>query len=350
MNVHKMSITEKVGQLFMVGFEGARPTGEVINLISTYKVGGLCYVTENYRNPRQIHRLSKKLQAYAHKELPLFLSVYQEGGEYNCFSKGVIQGPDQSTLGIVNNRLYTKQMAEMVAEELSALGINMNISPSLTINNDHKNSFGDSIDLVANHGVAAIQGYQKKNVTAVAKYFPGPIDSSVERLLMKSYDMPHSTLYPFFKVIQKDVDAILVSDSMIPNTNIENPALFTHSIIQGFVRNKLNYNGLLIKEIHEKETVDEIAAAAITAIQSGVDLICLTKPYKIQIAVIDAVMDAIKEGLIPVQRLNESVERILSLKEKRKVGRMEPFNQDIFEKKRAVRFIHKLEEMAVSRT
>lgn len=340
MNVHKMSIAEKVGQLFMVSFEGSKPAGEVINLISTYKVGGLCYVTDNYRNPRQLHSLSTDLQHYANKDLPLFLSVYQGGGEFNSITKGVIQSPDQSTLGIVNNRLYTKQMSEMIAEELHALGINMNISPSLNISNDRKDSFGDSIDLVAKHGVAAIQGYQKKNVSAVANYFLENENRPIDTLLTESYDMPHSILYPFFLAIQKNVDTILLSNSY---KNEE------RSIIQSLLRETLNFQGVLMKKVSNEKTLNEIAENAVKSIQFGIDLVLLSMEYKTQIAVIDKVIEAVKKGDISENRLNEAVERILTLKEKRNVGLIEPFDRDIFEKKRAVQFIEKLQDLAGSR-
>ncbi|MEI3612949.1 glycoside hydrolase family 3 N-terminal domain-containing protein [Pseudogracilibacillus sp. SO30301A] len=340
MNVHKMSIAEKVGQLFMVSFEGSKPAGEVINLISTYKVGGLCYVTDNYRNPRQLHRLSTDLQHYANKDLPLLLSVNQGGGEFNSITRGVIQGPDQSTLGIINNRLYTKQMSEMIAEELHALGINMNFSPSLYISKGRKDSFGDSIDLVAKHGVASIQGYQKKNVSAVAKYFLENENRPIDTLLTEAYDMSHSTLYPYFLAIQKNVDAILLSSSF------ENEG---RSIIQSLLRETLDFEGVLMKEVSDEKTSNTIAENAVKSIHSGVDLVLLSLPYRTQIAVIDKVIDAVKKGDIPENRLNEAVERILTLKEKRKVGLIKPFDRDVFEKKRAVQFIEKLQNLAGSR-
>src|SRR5690625_4430613 len=167
LDVNSMSIEEKIGQLFIVGLNSAKPTGEIIHLITTYKVGGFCFYNQHINNPRQVHRLSKDLQHYGHIDLPLFLAIHQEGGNLNSFTNGVTQGPGQSVLGAINNRLYTNQMAKIVASELHAAGLNMNLAPTIHVNDE--NSYSDSIDLVAKHGVAAIQGYQNENVSAVAK-------------------------------------------------------------------------------------------------------------------------------------------------------------------------------------
>lgn len=352
MNVYKMSIEEKVGQLFMVGFHDTKPTGEVIQLITGYKVGGLCYFNRNIRNPRQLHTLSKNLQSYAHIDLPLFLAIFQEGGHLNNFTNGVTQGPGQATLGDVNNRLYTKQMAEIVAEELRAVGINMNFAPALHTkeNEQDESSFSNSIDLVAKHGVASIQGNQKADVSAVAKYFPGKVDIKMERLLTEAYDNPSSALYPFYQAVQKNVDAMLVSQEIIPNASTEDPSLFSHSILHVLLREQLQYEGIIITEFHGDNDPELLAKSAIVAIQSGVDLLFIREPYKTQIYAIDIVIEAVKKGVIPEDRLNEAVERILTLKKKRNIGKLKPFDREKFEKKRAVAFVNKLEKEAASHT
>lgn len=347
MNIDKLSVEEKVGQLFIASFSDTRPTGEIIHLITAYQIGGLCYLDENTRNPKQVHKLSKNLQLYAASDRPLFLAIHQEGGELNSFIDGMTKSPSQSVLGDVNNRLYTKQMAEIVAEELLATGINMNIAPTLDRSDAaSSNRYDESIDAVAKHGVAAIEGYQKKNVSAIAKYFPGDEVEKMELLLAEAYDNPESILYPFFKAIQKGVDAMLVSKSMLPCASTENPALSYRSILHSLVREELGFAGLLAAKIEPSETIEEMSDAAILAILSGIDLLFLPKPYLSQIAVIDTTIEAVKSGLIPESRLDESARKILTLKQNRQIGKLEPFDREKFRRKRSLEFVKKLEERA----
>lgn len=344
MNVTQMSIEEKVGQLFIVGFPDTRISGELIHLLTTYKVGGLFYQSRNYINSKQIHQLSTNAQFYAKNGLPLFIAIEQEGGENNTLAQGVSQGPTQAALGKVNNRLYTKQMAQIVGEELKELGINMNLTPSL--HKESKDSFHPSNnDLLAKHGVATIQGYQNENISTVVKYFPGEMHDSVESLLMEEKDNPRSNLYPFYKAIQQEVDVILVSPTLIPEITAKNPALFTSSIIHSDLREDLNFDGVIAKGYNGLETPDEVAESAILAIQAGVNLLFIPRTYKNQITAINAVIEAVKTGRIPESYLDESVQRILALKRKRKVGKLKPFNSENLLKKRSVDFVDKLKDL-----
>src|SRR5690625_1386862 len=126
MNLESFTLEEKVGQLFMVGFNGLEPNGDIINLITKYHVGGICYFSRNLKTPKQVHKLSTELQSYANIKTPLFLSIDQEGGMINRITEGITVSPNNMALGAINNRLYTKQIAEIVARELGAMGINMN--------------------------------------------------------------------------------------------------------------------------------------------------------------------------------------------------------------------------------
>jgi len=344
-----MSVEEKVGQLFIVGFHSPKLTGEVIHLIETYKVGGFCLFNYNFRQPRQLHKLLTDLQLFAPINLPLFLATHQEGEHANNLTDGFTQSPSQGALGAINNRLYTKQMAEIVASELHAAGLNMNLAPALHKKNiEDENSFSNSIDLVAKHGVAAIQGYQNENISAVAKVFPGLEKFQAELLLTETFDMPTSQLYPFYQAVQKDVDGMLVSPQIVPSTATQDPALGSHSILYSLVREKLAFDGVIMMDFKETEISDELAPSAILAIQAGVNLLCLPKSYKTQITVIDAVIDAVKTGIISEEQLNKSVERILALKKKREIGKITPFDRDKFKTKRSRQFVERLEEKVIS--
>lgn len=349
MNINELSIEEKVGQLFLVGFQGLKITGETIHLISTYKIGGVYYSSENVRNPKQIHRLSEDMQLYAGREFPLLLAISQKGGNRNNMINGVVQSPSQSVLGSVNNRLYTKRMAEIIAAELYAMGINMNFYPSLHIDKEVDNSFSNSCDLVAKHGAAAIQGHQNEGVSAVPTHiFSHP--EKVDKLLTAAYDDARSPLYPVYKAIQNDVDALFVSKKMIPDPGIKNPALYSRSMIHRLLRDELLYEGVLMSTIDAKifESKLEMAKYAVTAIQAGVDLLFIPASYSHQIYTINRVIEAVKSGELQEEWINHAVDRIIKLKRKRNIGQLSPFNREKFEQKRDIQFVNRLNDLSVT--
>src|SRR5690625_3781471 len=351
MDVQKMSIEEKVGQLFMVGFHDPKPTGEVIHLITVYKIGGLCYFERNIRHPRQLHQLSTNLQLYAPIDLPLFIAIHQEGSDFNTIVEGVTQSPNPSSLGAVNNQLYTKQMAEIVATELHEIGINMNFSPHLrtTQLTEEARSFGGSPDLVAKHGAATIQGYQNKNVSAIATVFPGDEVADVNTLLTESFDYNNSSQYPFYHAIQKGVDALLISQTLIPHLHTNDPELYSTSILHKLLREQMQFTGVIMKKYQETEQAEELAHKTILALQAGVDLLVIPGPYRTIIRVIDTVIEAVKNGAIPEEHLNTAVNRILTLKKQRQIGQVKQFNRDNLRKKRSIQFVEQLNEQATSK-
>src|SRR5699024_4039115 len=152
MDIDSLTLEEKVGQLFVVGFNDTKITDDVIHLMSYFKVGGLLYRKENVHSIKQLHKLSTNAQFYAKTGLPLFLAMEQAGVDANTVSKGRTISPSQATIGRANNRLYTTQMAEIVAKELRGIGVNMNFAPVLNENNEDEKHFGDNVDHIAKHG------------------------------------------------------------------------------------------------------------------------------------------------------------------------------------------------------
>src|SRR5690625_5258645 len=129
--------------------------------------------------------------------MPLLLSIDQEGGMVNRIKDGVTNSPTNMALGAIDNRLYTRQIAEIVARELRAMGINMNFDPTIDVNNNPKNpvigirSFGENIKKVSKHGLETVNGYQNMDVSAVVKHFPGHGDTDVDSHLDLPV-IPHS--------------------------------------------------------------------------------------------------------------------------------------------------------------
>lgn len=341
MDIDTLSIEEKVGQLFMVNFDGTDKTGELIHLITYFKVGGLYYRNKNVVNLKKLHKLSTIAQNFAKTGLPLFLATTQEGENNNEINHGFTISPSQKMLGKVNNRLYTKQIAEVVAKELRAIGVNMNFSPVLNSRNDlnEESCFSEDFDHIAKHGVAAVQGYEKGQVCSVVKYFPDISPKNVENLFNIPIDRKKSPLYPFYRAVKYGASGVLVNHSLFESLQSTS---VTEKLLNGILRDEAKFNGIIITEANESTNEDFI----LTFIEAGGDMILLQSNYEHQIKMISNILEAVKCGKVSEERINESVKRILSRKEKHQVGEIPPFNRESFQRKWSINLVNRLHERA----
>ncbi|MEA3313120.1 MAG: glycoside hydrolase family 3 N-terminal domain-containing protein, partial [Caldisericota bacterium] len=178
--LHQMSLEEKIGQMFQIGFFGTKITPKVEEMIKNYHVGGIIYFRRNIESLRQLSELSNELQKFSvnHRPgLPLIISIDQEGGIVHRLIGEGTHFPGNMTLGATRDAELAKKMGQVVANELKAVGINMDFAPVLDVNNNPLNpvigvrSFGEDPSLVAELGVAFIKGIQSEGVIACGKHF-----------------------------------------------------------------------------------------------------------------------------------------------------------------------------------
>jgi beta-N-acetylhexosaminidase len=247
-----MSLEEKVGQLFQIGFSTPAVSDQIKDMIENYHVGGVIYFSRNLENSAQTAELSNKLQQLALNsgaELPLFISADQEGGTVTRL-KGATHFPGNMALGAASDQDLTEEVAAATAVELKNLGINVNLAPVLDVNNNPANpvigvrSFGEDPELVAELGAAYIKGLQSEGVTATAKHFPGHGDTDTDSHL----DLPiinhqrsrldRVELYPFKKAIEVGVDSIMTAHVYFPAIEKEDgiPATLSKSVLTDLLR------------------------------------------------------------------------------------------------------------------
>lgn len=334
LNLNEMNLKEKVGQLFMCGFYGHEPSEQIIKLINDYKIGGVIYFSRNIESTEQVFNLSNKLQSYS--KTPLFIGIDQEGGIVARITEGVTNAPGNMAVAAGSTVKDAEKLALIVGEELRALGINMNYAPCIDVNNNPKNpvigvrSYGEDPKRVADYGVASVKGYQTANVVPVVKHFPGHGDTDVDSHLglpVVKHDMDRLErveLYPFKKAIENDADAVMVSHVAFTTVEDEKtPATLSKNVITGLLRNKLKFNGVVMTDCMEMKAVKDnfpMAEAAIRALEAGNDIVLISHTYELQKEAIEGVIKAVKEGRLSEQRINESVNRVLLLKEKRQLN------------------------------
>jgi beta-N-acetylhexosaminidase len=371
--VEGMSVDEKVGQMLMPDFRNWQKQGEskatgftvmndeVGSIIKKYHLGGVILFAENVVGTEQTARLTDGLQK-ASPELPLFITIDQEGGIVTRLQTGT-NLPGNMALGAARSEKYAYQTGEIIGKELSSLGVSVNFGPALDVNNNPANpvigvrSFSSNPELVSKLGIQTIKGLQSQNMAATTKHFPGHGDTAVDShygLPLVSHDkerLRSVELVPFQKAIDEGVDMVMTAHVQFPafddttytskkdGQEIMVPATLSKKVLTGLLREEMGFEGVIVTDaLNMKAIADNFGQeeAVVLALKSGVDIALMpAQVNSLQMegnlsSVFNAVKEAIETGDLPIEQVNNSVQRILELKEKR--GILTPDNTPIEEK------------------
>lgn len=307
MQLEKMSIDEKIGQLFIVGLEGTAVNSDHIHLLKTYRVGGIYYKEHNVKHPKQVHRFSEKLQSYADINHPLLIATTQNGGQLNTIQEETTPGLSPQQLGYLKNRVYTKRFANLMGSELKNMGIQLNLGPALSLSNDDLASYGSAQDFTAKQGRAAVEGFKQSSVVAAPTGFPlEDADLKNEAPLYKT------ALHPFDYVIKHGTQAIATTDATQTAATL---------------RKRLHFDGLIIQDCtSHSPTADQM----LQAIQNGADMVLITLPYKEQMQVMEFMKHALISGKLSENRLHDALDKINRLKQQYIPKEMSAFDESAF--------------------
>jgi beta-N-acetylhexosaminidase len=333
----RMTLEQKVGQVFMLGFDGTSLNDSNRALIQGLHLGGVTLFGRNIENASQLAKLDGDLQTIA-DPVPLFISVDQEGGLVVRVTEGATIFPGNMAVGATGDPALARQVAEASATELLAMGVNMDLAPVVDVNTNPLNpvigvrSFGSRADLVTRFATQAVEGVQSTGVSAVAKHFPGHGDTAVD----SHRDLPvvphplarlqSLELLPFQAAIRAGVDGIMTAHLYLPAIEPEQdlPATLSHHVLTDLLRDQLGYQGLILTDALDMEAIKKkrgAASAAVDAFEAGADMLL--------IAGIDAddrmrlsdgppaLLGAVQSGRISEARLDASVLRILTAKARR---------------------------------
>lgn len=367
--VNHMTTKQKIEQMLMPDFRQWKKVGdtsttdvtvvneEIASIIDKYNFGGVILFANNVKDTDQTLKLTTDLQAAAlrntsgetYGNIPLLLSIDQEGGIVYRLGSGTAL-PGNMAIGATRSTQNAMQAGQVIGRELSALDINVNFAPDFDVNNNPNNpviglrSFSSDPTLVADLGVAMMQGMQQYAIATAAKHFPGHGDTATDShtglpRVNKSYeDLKKVELFPFQAAIDHGVDMIMTAHIQYPQIEttqviskkdgkkIYLPATLSHKIITDILRDQMHFDGVVVTDALNMDAIaqnfGEIEAVE-KAMNAGVD-ICLMPVTLRSMAdvttldnMINTLVSDVDNKIIPMSRLNESVKRILMLKEKR---------------------------------
>jgi beta-N-acetylhexosaminidase len=340
----RMTLEEKVGQLFVIDFvalyshERSENYTRIKEQIEKYHVGGVILAGGSVYD---IAIILNDLQRTS--KTPLVVAADLEAGlgfwHPWHFVKGrapdlpkFISGggtvfPGNMALGATRSEMYAYDVGRTTAEEARAVGIQWVLAPVVDVNNNPKNpiintrSFGEDPESVAKLGAAFIRGCQEAGAMATAKHFPGHGDTEEDshmKLPVLGFDLAHLEsveLVPYERAIAAGLKSVMSSHIALPKLDpSRRPATLSGPILTGLLRERLKFDGIIVTDgLTMQGIADRYSAgqAALLAIEAGAD--CLLVCPDIE-AAFTSLVSAVKNGKLSEARIDSSVKRILSAK------------------------------------
>ncbi len=335
-----MEMKEKVAQLFFVSLDSLTQTENTATVgddfkerFGEYPVGGIVLSDGNIADPDQLKALTRTAGEQSRETvgINLFIGVEEEGGEVlkiaNKPEFGLKDAGSMTDIGARDDPEAAYQAGEYIGSYLSEYGINVDFAPVADVIYNNPNSvvngraFGKDPYLVSDMVTKEVEGLLNSNVSAVLKHFPG--HGSTEGDPSEGDAVSYSTLtelessdyMPFRKGIEAGADFVMVGHIIMKNVNqSQEPASLSSYFMTDILKNEWGYEGIVITDdlsmaaIRNHYSPSDAAAAAINA---GADMIFITSDFG---EAFDGVMNAVNEGAISSERIDESVRRILRIK------------------------------------
>jgi beta-N-acetylhexosaminidase len=329
------ALSRLCGQLLSVGFDGTAMPEELRARIAASAVGGVMLFRPNIASAGQVAALVGSLRGAAPDDLPLIVSIDQEGGIVMRLRGLATDWPAMLSVGAAGDPSRTRQVGRALGDELCALGIGWDFAPVLDVHTNPANpvignrAFGVTPEAVTEHALAFWRGLRAAGVVGCGKHFPGHgdthADSHVE-LPVVDHDLPRLRaveLAPFAAAARAGVDAIMTAHVLFRALDPDRPATLSRRILFDLLRGELGFEGVIVsddlgmKAVADRYPIEELAVGSIEA---GADHLLVREPAARQIAAHEALVRAAESRSEFRVRVEESAARVAKLKAACRIG------------------------------
>ena len=329
-----MTLHEKVCQMMFVtpeeltGEDGVTVAGDATRqALENYPVGGIVYFAKNLESQDQVKEMIDNSQKYS--SIGLFVATDEEGGVVNRL---------MDTVGTtyIGSMYYYKddgdetayENAYTIANDMSALGFNLDFAPVADVWSNPDNTvigeraysddYAQAAELVGN----AVKGFNDGGVMCTLKHFPGHGDTAEDSHYSSAYvhrtkeEIMADEMQPFRSGIEAGAEFVMVGHLIVPDID-EVPATLSYKIATGILRDELKFEGVAITDSFEMESIADnysVDDAVVMSVKAGMDMILQPKDMA---SAVNSIEQAVADGELSEDRINESVRRILTLKESR---------------------------------
>lgn len=336
----QMSLEERVLQMFMItpealtGYGTVTAAGDVTyQSLQKYPVGGIIFFAQNVIDPDQLGTMNGNLQNYSEEitGLPMFISVDEEGGKVARIAKNsnfsVETFSDMRSIGDSGDTAKAYEVGNTIGAYLNQYGFNLDFAPDADVLTNPDNqvigtrSFGIDPYVVSEMTQLVVKGLEDNQVYACLKHFPGHGATSGDTHAGYAYtdktldELMQSELVPFSNGIQNGVHFIMVSHIAAPQVTGDNlPASLSPYMIQTVLREQMGYDGIVITDAMNMGAISDnygSADATVRAVNAGADIVLMPKDF---VSAYQGVLNAVENGTISTDRIDEAVRRILRVK------------------------------------
>jgi beta-N-acetylhexosaminidase len=289
------SVRDIAGLSLIVGVSGTVLTDEERALLSEIKPLGVILFKRNYSNPAQLKGLVDSIRDAIGREDVIFC-VDQEGGRVQRFAEPFTIIPSAEIIGRTENEYLATEVGKIIAKELSACGINMNLAPVCDINTNPENqvigdrAYGRDAETVMRMSESVLMGLVDGGVLTCAKHFPGHGDTSLDSheelpICSKTMDeLYERELLPFLNIIDKGVDSVMLAHILFENIDREFPASMSRRFVD-FLRMEAGFDGIIMSDDMEMKAISKryrVPEASLLSIKNGVDVVLICHTPQIQ--------------------------------------------------------------------
>ncbi|WP_240636743.1 beta-N-acetylhexosaminidase [Paenibacillus silvae] len=334
--LEQLSLEEKVGQMILAGVQGTTMDAQAKQMITDQKVGGIIFYASNVTTLQGTAAFVQSIkQANQSNPVPILMSVDQEGGKVSRMPDTVESIPSNRKVGKTSDPALAEQMGALLARQIKLAGFNVDFAPVLDINSNPQNpvigdrSFGTTADLVTRMGLAEMKGLRQEGIIPVVKHFPGHGDTSVDSHLdlpvvnKTEKQLAKLEWIPFQAAVKEQAEAVMVAHILFPKLDPEYPASLSSVIIGEHLRGKFDYKGVVITDDLSMGAIAKnysLEKATLATVQAGSDILLVAHSYESAKTIFDTLISAVKSGKIKESRIDESVYRILALKQQYKLS------------------------------
>ncbi|NTV77759.1 MAG: beta-N-acetylhexosaminidase [Clostridiales bacterium] len=332
----EMTLEQKVAGLFIVTPESITDVTTAVKAgegtkaaLEQYPVGGMIYSTKNILSEDQIKEMLENTSMYC--QFPMFLAVDEEGGSVARVASSTLNVAKVESMGSVGATLDTANAATAgttIGEYLSYYGFNVDFAPVADVltNPDSAigdRSFGADPVMTASMVGAFVESIQNTQVSACLKHFPGlgNADGDSHELLIttdKTLEELRATEFlPFISGIQAGADFVMMGHISVPAVIGDNtPASLSKIMVTDVLRTELGFDGIIVTDAMNMGAITEAyepQVAAVMALNAGVDMILMPEDF---LAAYQGVLDAVADGTLTKERIDEALHRIYRVKYK----------------------------------
>ncbi len=325
------TLRHQIGQMIIAGFPSPEVDDQARRLAKEYQVGNFILFSHNMKHARQTAELCAQLSdmTFAANGMAPFIAADQEGGLISRIAEGAALFPGAMAMSAGATLEEAREVGKNCGQILRALGVNVNFAPVLDVNIEPMNpvigsrSFGSQPQAVADIGCAMMEGMVEGGVIATVKHYPGhgnvqtdshlalPVNNTDPSLLEQT------EFLPFQQAFDRGAPALMSCHIIFSRIDPDLPATLSPTILQGMLREKQGFKGLVFTDCMEMDAIRAgwgTARGAALAVKAGCDVLCISHHEEAVRDAIEAIVAAVESGEIPRSRIQEAYDRIVACK------------------------------------